>query len=274
MRIILFSRLEGLYIKKIINEINNCGHSVFMLVTTNSLITRYGKEDNINSTKRIQGYDFNIPILIINNTYQIESVIDYINPDLILMCSFPYLLSKNILKYKVINLHPSILPKYKGPNPFPWYILNEEKEFGFTFHYADEKFDSGNILIQEKIEIYDNINFKDEFINNSLNSISKLLKMIENNDKGIIQNQLESSYFKKLSYKERLINLENSAYDIIKLVRACSYDSPSLIIIKDNLYIVIEANISGSIYKKDIIINNQILMKTLTENILFTLSKI
>ena len=80
-----------------------------------------------------------------------------LNPDIILVGSWGEKFQKetyNIPKIATINAHPSLLPKYRGPNPYYWVIKNQEKVSGITFHLIDEKFDDGAILAQEEVKIF------------------------------------------------------------------------------------------------------------------------
>ena len=66
------------------------------------------------------------------------------------------ILSKNFIKKfkgKIINIHPSLLPKYKGLNTHIRAIRNKEKFAGCTVHYVTSKLDSGKIILQKKVEI-------------------------------------------------------------------------------------------------------------------------
>ena len=56
-------------------------------------------------------------------------------------------------KYEPINVHPSLLPKYRGSSPIQWAVLNGDKETGCTTMYIAPKMDSGDIILQEKVEI-------------------------------------------------------------------------------------------------------------------------
>ena len=65
-------------------------------------------------------------------------------------------LSKNFIKNfqgKIINIHPSLLPKYKGLNTHERAIKNGEKFSGCTVHYVNSKVDSGRIILQKKVKI-------------------------------------------------------------------------------------------------------------------------
>ena len=75
---------------------------------------------------------------------------------LICLAGFMQILSKNFLKSfsgKIINIHPSLLPKYKGLNTHKRVIDNGDKFAGCTVHYVSKKLDSGKIIIQKKIKV-------------------------------------------------------------------------------------------------------------------------
>ena len=69
------------------------------------------------------------------------------------------ILSSNFIKNfkgKIINIHPSLLPKYKGLNTHQRAISNNEKYTGCTVHYVNSKLDSGKIILQKKVKIFKN----------------------------------------------------------------------------------------------------------------------
>ncbi|OUW63755.1 MAG: phosphoribosylglycinamide formyltransferase [Pelagibacteraceae bacterium TMED201] len=86
--------------------------------------------------------------------------------NLICLAGFMKILSKNFIKNfkgKIINIHPSLLPKYKGLNTHQRAMNNREKYSGCTVHYVNSKLDSGKIILQKKVRILKNDTF------NSLN---------------------------------------------------------------------------------------------------------
>jgi methionyl-tRNA formyltransferase len=111
-------------------------------------------------------------------------------PDLILSISYRFKIPDKVLKistYKPFNLHPSLLPKYKGCSSITWAMINEEKKIGFTYHYMNEKFDSGNIILQKKINIekFDlqiTLYYRLMFI--SLMYLEEVISKVKNNYKG------------------------------------------------------------------------------------------
>ena len=76
--------------------------------------------------------------------------------NLICLAGFMKILSRNFIKKfdgKIINIHPSLLPKYKGLNTHRRAIANKDKFAGCTVHYVTEKLDSGRIILQKKIKV-------------------------------------------------------------------------------------------------------------------------
>jgi len=88
-----------------------------------------------------------------------ENLLEYLkalNLDAAVVASFNYKIPKVLLdipKIGFINIHPSLLPKYRGGNPYSTVIINGEKETGVTLHFMDENFDTGDIIVQRKVEI-------------------------------------------------------------------------------------------------------------------------
>ncbi len=78
---------------------------------------------------------------------------------LICLAGFMKILSKNFIKSfkgKILNIHPSLLPKFKGLNTHERVIISKEKYSGCTVHYVNSKLDSGKIIIQKKVKITKN----------------------------------------------------------------------------------------------------------------------
>jgi len=91
----------------------------------------------------------------INDEESIKRIKEF-NPDIILVVAYGQILSSHILnipKISCINIHGSLLPKYRGAAPINRAIINGEKETGITFMFMKEKVDAGEIIFQEKIDI-------------------------------------------------------------------------------------------------------------------------
>ena len=84
------------------------------------------------------------------------SVLKVNNIEMICLAGFMKILSKNFIKKfkgKILNIHPSLLPKYKGLNTHKRALNNKEKYSGCTVHFVNARLDSGKIILQKKVKI-------------------------------------------------------------------------------------------------------------------------
>ncbi|PJE48263.1 MAG: methionyl-tRNA formyltransferase [Sediminibacterium sp.] len=126
-----------------------------------------------------------IPYFYMNNSSnELAEWVKRINPDLIVVYVMSQLLKENIFslpRFGTINLHPSLLPNYRGPNPCFWSYYNMDKIGGVTVHFLDRGEDTGDILLQEEYKIPIGIKSPDRF--DTLISkigVRLLIKAIEN----------------------------------------------------------------------------------------------
>lgn len=95
------------------------------------------------------------PLKIRNNTDFIEEV-KKLNPDVICVVAYGKILPKELLeipKLGCINVHGSLLPKYRGAAPIQWAVLNGDKKTGITTMYMDEGMDTGDMILKQEVEI-------------------------------------------------------------------------------------------------------------------------
>ena len=92
------------------------------------------------------------------NNAQFIADMSALNADVIVVVAFRILPKEifSVAKFGAINLHSSLLPKYRGAAPITWAIINGEKETGVTTFFLQEKVDTGNIILQAKIKIDEN----------------------------------------------------------------------------------------------------------------------
>jgi methionyl-tRNA formyltransferase len=83
-------------------------------------------------------------------------------------------------KFGAVNIHPSLLPSYRGTNSIPWQIINGENITGYSWHYMDEHFDTGNIILQEKINITSDETAFSLFHKQIILSVGKFIEEVEN----------------------------------------------------------------------------------------------
>ena len=117
--------------------------------------------NNKNATGIIYAKKNSIPYKIINTklrNFENELLLILKKNKISLICLAGYMkiISKNFIEKfgkKIINIHPSLLPKFKGLNTFSRVLKNKEKKTGCTVHYVNEKLDSGNIIVQKSFQI-------------------------------------------------------------------------------------------------------------------------
>ena len=131
-------------------------------------------------------------------------------PDIILVSCYARKIPTEITqlaKTGCFNVHPSLLPRYRGPTPLFWQFKKGEKNFGVTLHRVTEKFDQGNIIAQQTIKIPDGISKAEASIllaKLASKIILKTLPLLQNgNFKEVTQDEAIASYqsyFKKEDY--------------------------------------------------------------------------
>lgn len=158
----------------------------------------------------------------------IENELKELNYDYLLTCAFGQIIPEAILKIASkdnINIHGSLLPKYRGASPIQYALLNGDQITGVSIIRMVKEMDAGNILIQSLINIDNNETattlFK-KFDDHISNNIVKWIKQINNKEiKEIIQDETKVTFCKKLTKEEAKLDLENqNSEDIIKIIKA------------------------------------------------------
>jgi len=151
-------------------------------------------------------------------------------PDLILVASFGLILPESILRiptYGVINIHPSLLPKYRGPSPISTAIIEGQKFTGVTIMKMVNELDAGPIIEQEKIEIDYNLNSNElgiELFTIGAQKLNLLFpKFVENEITEHTQNNSEATYTKIIKKTDGHINLQDTVEEIYRKYRAYNH---------------------------------------------------
>lgn len=150
-----------------------------------------------------------------------------LKPDLAIIAAYGKILPKEILgipRYGFINVHPSLLPKYRGPSPIYTTILNGDKETGVTIMEVDEKMDHGSILANSKLPISGSDNY--ETLSKKLAELGGELLVktipdyISGKIKPIEQDHSKATYTKIIKKEDGKIDWSKSAQDIERMTRA------------------------------------------------------
>ena len=129
------------------------------------------------------------PEKITNNT-EFKNEIKNLMPDLVCVVSYGVILPKSFLKIPplgCINVHPSMLPKYRGSAPIQWAVLNGDKTTGVTVMYLNEQMDAGDIITQKEVEIGEDETTGELWNRLSLIGAELLLKSVREIERGIIK---------------------------------------------------------------------------------------
>jgi methionyl-tRNA formyltransferase len=152
-------------------------------------------------------------------------------PDLALCVGFPWKIPPEALaipRHGIVNGHPSLLPRYRGPSPVSWAIRNGDAEIGFTFHYMDSELDTGNILGQVTIPLGDEHTW-DELTPKVAEAVGGMLpgvlERVEADDPGDPQQEGAASYLGAFEPDYARIDVGRSCDEVTRQVRAWRFHS-------------------------------------------------
>lgn len=165
--------------------------------------------------------------------YQYDSIrregvedIKAIAPDVMITCAFGQIISQEILdipKYGVLNIHASLLPKYRGSSPIQWCLINGETVTGVTIMKTALAVDSGDILLQKQLDILPDENAGQLFDRLSMlggDAIVEALGLIESGiAKFEVQDESKATHYPMISKEDGLIDWNLSAREIYNKMR-------------------------------------------------------
>lgn len=210
-------------LQKLIDE----GHEVAAVVTQPDKPKGRGKKLAMPPVKEL-AVKYDIPVLQPVRARDEEFVksIKEINPDLIVVIAFGQILGKDLLeipKYGCINVHVSLLPKYRGAAPINWVIINGEKKTGITTMYMDEGLDTGDIILSKEFDLDRYITageLHDRMMVEGAEILKDTIDLIEKGEaKRTPQNHDEFSYAPIMDRNLGNIDFTKSAEEIHNLAR-------------------------------------------------------
>lgn len=149
-------------------------------------------------------------------------------PDLIVSVYYRYIISEDVLKlslHKPFNLHPSLLPNYRGASSLTWAMINGDEYAGYTYHYMTSEIDKGRILFQKKIKIYSydtQLNLYERIMYESLSDFNAVLGLVLSGVAG--RNQEEGgSYYKRGAPYNGIIDPKWDDAKISRFIRALKH---------------------------------------------------
>lgn len=143
-----------------------------------------------------------------------NSELTTLNSELIVVASYGKIIPSYILdtpKYGAINIHPSLLPKYRGPSPVPTTILNGDAETGVTLIKMDAEMDHGPIILANKIKLSGQENYQELVTKLFQLGIEGLIKIVPDFIEGTVK--LQEQNHKKATYCQRMTK-DDGYFDI------------------------------------------------------------
>jgi methionyl-tRNA formyltransferase len=171
------------------------------------------------------------------NSEEFQKLMIKLNVDLIIVGTWKEKISAktfNIPRIATVNIHPSLLPKYRGPNPYMQTILHGEEFSGVTIHLMDEQYDSGAILKQEQIRIFDNDTSKELRERTTRKARELIYEFIRDLNEKILtpvkQDDRYATYFPHITGEEMMLDFTmQTSVEISRTIRALHPFLPSYI---------------------------------------------
>ena len=222
MNVVVFG--EDIYTAAVTGSLINSGHQVSLIITPDNFNESHKVLEEAASRYNIEFVkDKNI------NSEKIKEYLIKVKPDVIVAAHLRKILRKEIFSLATkgaINIHPSLLPKYRGLSPQHQAILHGDNESGVTVHYIDADVDTGEIIVQERFSVA-----ADDYIVNVQTKMLDIYKKIavkaldllaDETFKPAKQDLADVSYFGPLKKSDREIDLSKSKREVYNIVRAVS----------------------------------------------------
>jgi len=165
---------------------------------------------------------------------RIAPLLGQFDSDVALCFGFPWKIPPDAIatpRHGIVNGHPSLLPRYRGPSPVSWAVRNGDEQIGFTFHYMDADLDTGNILGQARISLGDEHGWEEltpklaEAVGDILPGV---LERVERGDPGEPQDESRATYCGEFEPEFAWIDWTRSMAEIARQVRAWRFQPLSV----------------------------------------------
>lgn len=170
----------------------------------------------------------NIPVYQPNSlkTKEIQDTIKELNPDLIVVVAYGKIIPNEIIempKYGIINVHSSLLPKFRGAAPINGAIIAGEKETGVSIMHIVEELDAGDVILTKKTPIYEEDTFltlHDRLKELGAEGVATAVELLEKGEAPRIpQNHKEATFIKPFTKEDCRVKWEKNSREIFNFVR-------------------------------------------------------
>ncbi len=179
--------------------------------------------------------------------------------DIIITCAYGQIIPKSILDYPklgCINVHASLLPKYRGGAPIHWCLINGDEKTGITIMYMAEKMDNGDIITQKdyKIEPSDNVGTLHEKLSEigAQLLIQTLPSIINGTNQKIAQEESNVTYAYNIKREEERLDFKKTGKEIINQIRGLNPWPLANFLLENQEYKVLEARFLKKEHKEEI----------------------
>lgn len=186
---------------------------------------------------------------------QLIKKIQELDVDAAVVCSFNYKIPRvllNSVKDGFINVHPSMLPKYRGGNPYSRVIMNGESETGVTIHFMDEGFDTGDIIAQKAYHIHSKATMGTLFNELNVLGIELLLQVLQAYEtQELVRIKQPAGDFisgKGLTDRDIFINYNKTAEEIERFIRALNPFILASTTFRGNLMKIMKAEVASDAF--------------------------
>ena len=149
-------------------------------------------------------------------------------PDIICSIYYRHIIPNNVISLcnnKIFNLHPSLLPEYKGCSSLTWAMINGEKKVGYSYHYIDKDIDTGAIILQNEIPVEDfdlQVSLYYRVMFESLKHFNTVFDLVKKGESGKKQKK-GGHYFKRGCPLNGTINPQWTENQIERFIRAMTF---------------------------------------------------
>jgi len=190
------------------------------------------------------------------NTSQAISLLEDLRPDLFVVIAYGQILSSGILnipKIFSVNVHASLLPKYRGAAPINWALIKGEKTTGITAIKMAKEMDAGPIILQKEIEVSNDdtaITLEGKLSGMAAQLVLAVLSSLEENDYNLMpQDEDNIGFAPKLKKEDGRIDWNKPAWDIYNLIRGCISWPGAFTYYKGKLLKIYKARVSSQVRK-------------------------
>ena len=180
---------------------------------------------------KLIGEKYNIPVFQPVKIRDDYAFLKELEPDIILTMAYGQIIPQAVLdipKIKALNLHGSILPKYRGASPIQAALLNGDKTTGITLMEMVDKMDAGNMFYKKEIDILDTDNYETlslKLANLAYETFGEGIESVLKGEKGEVQDENLVTFTKKIKPEESELKFSESAENLVNKIRAF-YDDP------------------------------------------------